>query len=110
MPLAPQVGALHDGQKLNPEFALWLMGYPAGWLDTAPLEPMSTSVRPAPIPRSAVARRWRAVSDRPAQPSSRMPTRLQFSEGFIFFNPNYEASVEIADVDAKVIGPRIAGL
>lgn len=32
--LAAQVGALHGGQKLNPEFALWLMGYPTGWLDT----------------------------------------------------------------------------
>lgn len=29
---------LHGGQKLNPEFALWLMGYPTGWLDTAPQE------------------------------------------------------------------------
>jgi fructose/tagatose bisphosphate aldolase len=36
--LAAQVGALHGGQKLNPEFALWLMGYPTGWLDTAPPE------------------------------------------------------------------------
>jgi hypothetical protein len=33
--LAAQVGALHGGQKLNPDFPLWLMGYPTGWLDTA---------------------------------------------------------------------------
>jgi len=36
--LAAQVGAMTGGKQLNPEFALWLMGYPDGWTDLEPQE------------------------------------------------------------------------
>jgi len=31
-------GAIGTKQKLHPDFAEWMMGYPRGWTDVRPLE------------------------------------------------------------------------
>ena len=36
--LGEQVSGLHNGGKLNPTWAEWLMGWPLGWTDLKPLE------------------------------------------------------------------------